>query len=116
MGCRATYSLGDELSSAARDSALLDNHGTLARVLSDNGSDSFESSHIRGATGTDTTLLGRGVHGDEDNIGFTNALGYIGGEVQVWLAGRNLGIGGGGRVAGNGGTAAAIAGNTDNVL
>lgn len=53
-----TYSLGDELGCAARHSAFLDDNGTLAGVLSDNGSNGLKGSHISGATSTDTSLFG----------------------------------------------------------
>jgi hypothetical protein len=61
-------------------------------VLGDNTGDSLESSHIGGAAGTDTTVLGRGVDGNEDNVGLTNVLGDIGREGEIGLAGRKAGL------------------------
>lgn len=84
--------------------------------MSDDGSNSLKGSHVSGATGTNTTLLGRSVYSDEDNVGFSNALGDIGGEEQVGFAGSNLGVGARGGVAGNRSVAGTITGNSYNVL
>ena len=86
------YSVGDELGCPAGNSALLDGNGTLTGVLGDNTGDGFESSHIGSAASTDTTVLGGGVHGNEDDVGLADVLGDIGREEEVWLANRNAGL------------------------
>lgn len=119
-----TYSLGDELSSAAGNSALLDNNGTLTGVLSNDSGNSLESSHVGGAASTNTALLGRGVDGDEDNVGLGDACGDVGGEEEVALAGADadlaivggVGVGVGCGLVGEEGLAGAVAGDADNVM
>jgi hypothetical protein len=119
-----THSLGDELGRAAGNSALLDDDGTLAGVLGDDGSDGLESSHVGGAASTDAALLGGRVDRDEDNIGFGDAAGHISGEEEVALAGSDTevakvgvdGVGVAGGLVGEEGLAAAITGDADNVM
>ena len=84
-GCFA-YGIGNELGRPARDGGLLDDNGTLTGVLSHNASDSLKGGHISSATGTDTTVLGRGVDSNQDNVGLADALGHVGREEQVALA------------------------------
>lgn len=119
-----THSLGDELGRAARNGALLDDDGTLAGVLGDDGSDSLESSHVGGAASTDAALLGGRVDRDEDNIGFGDATGHISGEEEVALTGSDTevakvgvdGVGVAGGLVGEEGLATAVAGDANNVM
>lgn len=119
-----TYGIGDELSSPARNGTLLDNNGALTSVLSNNTSDGLESSHVGGATSTDTTVLGRSVDSDENDIGLANAGSNISAEEKVARTRSDLGLGliaGGGFAArgglvGKGGLAGTITGNADNVV
>lgn len=117
----ATYSVCHELSSSAGNSALLDNDGTLTRILGHEASDGLESSHVCGAAGTNTALLGGSVDGHQDNIGLGNVAGDVGAEEEVALSSSNLGLallGGGshGGLARDAGLTAAITGNADNVV
>ena len=119
-----TYSVSDELSSSAGNSALLDNDGTLTSVLSNDAGNGLESSHVSSAAGTDTTVLGGGVDGDEDNVGLADVLGNVGGEEQVGLALRNSDLAilssrslvVGGRLVGDGGSTATVTGDTDDIV
>ena len=79
----ATHSIGHKLGSAAGDSALLDDNGTLASVLGNNTSDSLKGRHVGGAASTNTTVLGGRVDSNKDNVGLADALGHVGGEEQV---------------------------------
>jgi hypothetical protein len=126
MDTRAVHvkSISDKLGSSARNSRLLDNDGTLAGVLSNDAGDSLESGHISGAAGTNTTVLGGSVNGNQDNIGLANVLGNVGGEEQVGLALSNgdlavlsrgtLTISG--RLIGDLGRSATITGNSDDIV
>ena len=112
----STYSVSDELGSSARNSTLLDNDGTLTSVLGNDTSNSLESSHVSSAAGTNTTVLGGGVDGDEDNVGLADVLGNVGGEEQVGLALSNLGLAISAGLAGDGGSTATITGDTDDIV
>lgn len=119
-----TYGISNELSGSAGNGRLLDNDGALTSILSDIGSDSLESSHISSTASTDTTVLGRGVDGNKDDIGLTDMLGNVGRKEQVGetllkfklalLSTRSLTVRG--RLVGNLCGTSTIAGNTDNVV
>lgn len=114
--CKCTYGISDELSGSARNGALLDNDGTLTGVLGNNSGDSLERGHVSGAAGTDTTVLGGGVDGDEDNVGLTNVLGDVGREEKVGLAGLKSNLVRGTVLVGDGRGTSAITSNADNVV
>ena len=119
-----THSIGDELSSSAGNSALLDNNGALTSILSNNTSDSLKSGHISGAASTNSTVLGRGIDGDKDDIGLANAGSNISAEEEVSHTLGNLGLAlitGGGfasgsRLVGEGGFSGAVTSDTDDVV
>lgn len=86
-------------------------------MLGDNTGDGLEGGHIGGAASTDTTVLGRGVDSDEDDIGSSNALGNGGGEEEVGGTGRDGQlVAGVVDVAQDGGLAGTITGDTNNVV
>jgi hypothetical protein len=117
-------SISDKLGSSARNSGLLNNDGTLTSVLSNDASNGLESGHISGTAGTDTTVLGGGVDGNENDIGLADVLGNVGREEQVGLAlvnsdltllsGGTLAVGG--RTVGDLERSATITGNSDNIM
>lgn len=92
--------------------------------MGNDGSNSLEGSHVSCAAGTNTALLGRGIDGNEDHVGFANALGDVGSEEKVGRAARydGLAIFGrgqltlGGTLAGEGEVAGTISSNADNVV
>lgn len=93
-------------------------------MLSNDTGNGLESSHVSSAAGTNTTVLGGGVDGDEDNVGLADVLGNVGGEEQVGLAlsnsdlailsSRALVVGGG--LVGDGGSTATVTGDTDDIV
>ena len=68
---------------SARDGRLLDNN--LGRVgdLGDPSGSQFDVVQVCGETSAETTLLGRGVNGNEDQVGFGDSLVDFSGEEQV---------------------------------
>jgi hypothetical protein len=110
-----TYSISNELGSSARNSTLLNNDGTLTGKLSNDTGDSLESSHVGRAASTDTTVLCRGVDGDEDNVSLADGLADIGGEEQVAGSHPNLSLVGVTLARVEDDAATAIAGYTDDV-
>lgn len=119
-----TYRVRNQLSSPARDSALLDDNGALASVLGHDTSDGLESTHISSAASTHTAVLGRGVDGNQDHVGLGDGAGDVGAEEQVALARGDgglaivaagaLAVRGG--LVGKGGLAGAVTGDADNVV
>lgn len=93
-------------------------------MLSNDTGNSLESSHVSSAASTNTTVLGGGVDGDEDNVGLADVLGNVGGEEQVGLAlsngdlaivsSRALVVGS--RLIGDGGSTATVTGDTDDIV
>ncbi len=59
-------------------------------MLRDDRCNSLERGHVCGSSSADTTVLGGSVHGDQDDISFSDALGDVGGEEQVGLARRHV--------------------------
>lgn len=117
-----TYRVCDQLRGSARNRALLDDDGALARILGHEARDSLKGSHVCSAAGTNTTLLGGGIDGHQDDVGLGNVAGDVGAEEEVALSGSDLGLAlfrGGRLVAGlarDARLAAAITGNSDNVV
>lgn len=117
----ATYSVGHQLGSSARNGALLDNDGALTGVLGHKAGDGLEGSHVGGAAGTNTAFLGGGVDSHEDDVGLGDVAGDVSAEEEVGLSSSNRGLAllRDDLVAGlarNVGVAAAITGNADNVV
>lgn len=87
--CADAYRVCNKLSGPARNSTLLDNDGTWASILGHDSRDSLKGSHVSSTSGTSATLLGGRIDCDEDNVGFTDALGDVCGEEKVgWAAGH----------------------------
>lgn len=117
----ATYRVCYQLCCSARNSALLDNDGTLARILGHKASDGLEGCHVRSAAGTNTTLFGGGIYSHQDDVGFGNVAGDVGAEEEVALSSSDLGLAllrasSLAGLAGDVGVTAAITGNTDDVV
>lgn len=74
------------------NSVFFDDDGVFMSVLGDNIGDSFESSYIGGVVGIDIMVFGRGVDGNEDNVGFINVFGDIGREGEIGFVGRKVGF------------------------
>jgi hypothetical protein len=111
-----THGIGDQLSCSAGNGRLLHDDGTLAGILSNNSGNSLESSHVCRAASTDTTVLCWGVDGYQHNVRLGNALADISREEEVGRTVLNdsivvFGLG----LAGEGGLAATITGDADNV-
>lgn len=93
-------------------------------MLGDDAGDGLEGTHIGGAAGTDTTVLGGGVDGDQDHVGGGDGAGDVGAEEQVAgarghgglaiVVGGALAVGGG--LVGEGGLAGTVTGDADDVV
>lgn len=66
---KPTYHILNQLGRPARDRGLLDDDGAEAGMLDNDSRDGFKGSHIGGAPGAGTARLGRGVDGDDDDVG-----------------------------------------------
>ena len=71
------------LGSPARNSRLLDNDFGRVGNLGNSSSSQFDVVQVCGETSAETALLGGGVDGDEDQVGFGDSLVDLGGEEQV---------------------------------
>jgi hypothetical protein len=80
---RVTYNVSDHVCGTARNSALLDNDGSLLCVLCDHASGTLEDAEIRRGSCAEAVQLCGGVDADEDNVSLGDRLSHFGRESKV---------------------------------